>query len=209
LDENNTAALETALGNAFSPEAPAPKAVPAKAAPVAAEPALEVPEEAAPVEVPAEVDPADLLPEEEPAQEAAPEPTYELEIDGKLETVTGADRVKELMTRGLKAGRGFEENARVREALQAHGQQMQLNAQFQQVMSQDITQLNALDAQLSQYDQINWQQIYGEDPFKGMQLKEQRDQLREQRAAVVNGLNTKAAAVPGALAADRATGTGG
>jgi uncharacterized membrane-anchored protein YhcB (DUF1043 family) len=98
-----------------------------------------------------EADPAELL-AEEPEEVEKPEtaePSFEVEIDGKPEVITGSERVKELLARGLKAGRGFEENARVREALQAHVQQAQLK------------------------------------------LKEQRDQLREQRAAAFQNLNAK------------------
>ena len=185
MSEMNTESLESALGNAFSAEAP--KEAPAKA--------VRAPEPDE-IELPAE-DPADLLAgaevEETPEPEVkAEDPEFELEIDpGKPETLP-LSRLKELAARGAKAGRGFEENARVREALQAHVQQAHLHTQFQQAVSQDIVQLQAIDNALQQqFGAVDWQKEFSEDPFKAMTLKEQRDQLREQRAAVTQNLNAK------------------
>lgn len=194
--------LESALGAAFG-EAPvaAPVALVAKAPvakvvapPTPLEPVTEDLE--APLEL--EEDPADLLQGQEVETEAAPEvetataePSFEIEIDGKPETITGSDRVKELLARGLKAGRGFEENARVREALQAHVQNAQFQQQFQQAVSADIVKVQALEQQLQHFERIDWSAAFDADPFNALKLKEQRDQLREQRAASLQGLNAK------------------
>ena len=173
--------LESALDAAFSEEPVAPKA-PVKQA-----------VEDAPEDAP-ESDPADLLegePEDEAPKEEEADPVFELDVDGRPEAMP-LSKLKEAAARGLKAGRGFEENARVREALQAHVQQVQMQTQFQQAVSQDMTRLQAIDLQLyERFGQIDWQKEYGEDPFKALQLKEQRDQLKEQRAAVVDELNSK------------------
>jgi hypothetical protein len=192
MSEINTESLESALGGAFGdePAAPAPKApAPAKAARPAEPDEVALPEE----------DPADLLagePEEvteaEPAkEEPAAEPEFEIEIEPGKPEVMPLTRLKELATRGAKAGRGFEENARVREALQAHVFQTQLTQQFHQAASSDIAQIQAFEQQLKPFDQVDWSHEFGTDPFKAMQLKEQRDQLREQRAAAIQGFNAK------------------
>lgn len=178
-DGVNTESLESALGAAFSPE-PEVKETPVKEALV-----KEAPEDPA--------DLSDLLPDEEAEQhQPIAEPEFEIELEpGKAEVIKGADRVKELLARGLKAGRGFEENARVREALAAHVQQTQFQQQFMQAASADIAQIQALDQQLQQYEKIDWSAAYDSDPFNALKLKEQRDQLREQRAASLNNLNAK------------------
>jgi hypothetical protein len=193
MSEMGNESLESALGAAFG-EAPV---VPAVAKPVVAKPVQKVDEEPllieeeleAPVEA---TDPADLL-EGQPEVEkpAVAEPSFEIDLDGKLEVITGAERVKELLARGLKAGRGFEENARVREALQAHVMQSQLQQQFQQAVSADIVQIQALGQQLQHFDKIDWSAAYDSDPFNALKLKEQRDQLREQRAARLQDLDAK------------------
>lgn len=186
MSELNTESLESSLGAAFGEAPEAPKQAP-KALVVEPEADLQL-----------EEDPADLLagePEaeqEEKAAEEVDELSFEIEVEpGKPEVIKGAERVKELLTRGLKAGRGFEENARVREALQAHMQQAQFQQQFQQAVSGDIAQIQALEQQLQQFEKIDWNTAYDADPFNALKLKEQRDQLREQRAASFNDLNAK------------------
>lgn len=190
MSEMNAESLESALGNAFGDEQPAPKAVTPKQPVAPPQEPQEVPEDALQLDE----DPADLLagePEPEPEKEAE-EPEFEIEVEpGKPEVIRGADRVKELLARGLKAGRGFEENARVREALQAHVVQAQMQTQFHQVVSGDIAQIQALEAQLRPFEQLDWQKEYDTDPFNALKLKEQRDQLREYRAARINDLNAK------------------
>lgn len=186
MAELNTASLENALGSAFgdAPETPAPKA-PVKVARQPEADEIEIPDE------PAVADPADLL-EGEPEVETAPvDPEFEIEIEPGKPEVMPLAKLKELAARGAKAGRGFEENARVREALQAHVKQAQLQTQFQQAVSADIAQLQALDGQLQHFDKIDWSAAYDSDPFNALKLKEQRDQLREQRAAAYQSLNAK------------------
>lgn len=179
MSDIDSGALESSLEAAFtdaSKEAPAPVA------------------KEAPVEAPIiEEDPADLLLDEPvEAPEVTAEPEFEIELEpGKAEVIKGSERVKELLARGLKAGRSFEENARVREALQAHVVQTQLNTQFQQAVSTDIAQVHALEQQLQAYQRIDWSAEYDRDPFNAMKLKEQRDQLREHRAAAIQNLNAK------------------
>ena len=178
-DMDGGAGLESALGAAFSETPEAPKAAP-KASPVAP------PEEAA-------EDPADLLSVLEPEAVEAPvvEPEFEVEIEaGRVETLPLA-KLKELAQRGAKAGRGFEENARIREALHAQVQQAQFQSQFNQAVSADIAAVQALDQQLQQYDKVDWASLYDTDFTKAFQLKEQRDQLRERRAASLQTLNAK------------------
>lgn len=194
MSEMGNESLESALGAAFGePQAEPVKAPVAPQAPKQARP-VEPDEVEAPLQL--EEDPADLLqgepePEPEPEPEQAPEPVFEVEIDGKPEVIQGAERVKELITRGLKAGRGFEENARVREALQAHVMQTQLQGQFQQAVSADIAGIQALEQQLAPFEKMDWSAAYDADPFQALKIKEQRDQLREQRAAAIQNLNAK------------------
>jgi hypothetical protein len=183
MAELNVESLESSLGAAFGSE-------PVKAEPVKQ---AEAPEPQGEEPLILQEDPAELL-QAEPEQEEAPiaEPTFEVELEpGKPEVITGTERVKELLARGLKAGRGFEENARVREALQAHVKQAQLQQQFHQAVSTDIVQIQALEQQLQAFEKIDWSAAYDSDPFNALKLKEQRDQLREQRAARLQDLNAK------------------
>jgi hypothetical protein len=66
-----------------------------------------------------------------------------------------------------------------------------MQTQFQQAVSQDIAEVQALEKQLEQFNKIDWSAAYDSDPFNALKLKEQRDQLREQRAAAFQNLNAK------------------
>lgn len=183
MSELGTESLEASLGAAFGDapvEALKPVAKTAEAPPDA------------PLEI--EEDPADLLAGEEPepvASAAEDDPEFELEIEPGRPERMPLTKLKELAARGAKAGRGFEENARVREALHAQHQQVQLQAQFQQAVSGDIAGIQALEQQLQAYERMDWNAAYDADPFQALKLKEQRDQLREQRAARIQDLNAK------------------
>ena len=187
MSELSTESLEASLGAAFG-DAPVEKPASKSARPPEPD---EVDEPAAEA-----TDPADLLEGEEVeevAAEAKPEtePEFEIEIETGKPEVLPLSKLKELAARGAKAGRGFEENARVREALQAHVQQVQMQGQFQQAVSQDIAQIQAVEQQLQGYEQMDWNAAFSNDPFEAMKLKEQRDQLREKRAAAINNYNAK------------------
>ena len=133
-----------------------------------------------------------LAPEAEPEEEAAPpEPEFEIEIDGTPEVIRGADKVKELLTRGLKAGRQHEENARYREALVAQAKQQEIAAGFQQAVIGDLAELRALEANLESWDKVDWASAFDTDPFQAMKWREQRDQLREQRNTKREEINSK------------------
>lgn len=187
MSELGTESLEAALGNAFgepeAPKAPAKQSRPPE--PDEIDPPADEPETPG--------DPADLLESEPEAQVKEPEaePEFEIEIEPGKPEVLPLAKLKELAARGAKAGRGFEENARVRDALQAHVQQIQFQQQFQQATAQDWAQIQALDNQLEPYKKIDWSAEYDRDPFNAMKLKEQRDQLKEARAAAAEGLTAK------------------
>jgi hypothetical protein len=182
--------LESSLEAAFSDTPVAPPKAPQAPQKAAAPLPPEEPEEV--TETPTD-DPADLLQDEpeEPAKVEAAEPEFEIEIEPGKPEVLPLTRLKELAARGAKAGRAFEENARVREALQLHAQQAQFNAQFQQAVSSDLANLQALDKQLEAFQKLDWSAAYDSDYVTALKWKEQRDQLKEQRAALYNNLNAK------------------
>lgn len=162
--------LEDALGAVFSDEQPAAPAPESEAeAPDAVDAVLEPPK----VEAEAE---AEAEPEEE-----VQEPELEIEVDGNVEVIRGEDKIREFVTKGVKAGRVFEEVARVRDALNAQAQIQTQQFQFQQAVMGDIAELRALDQQLEQWQKLDWGAAFDTDPFNAMKLKEQRDTLRELR----------------------------
>jgi len=173
--------IEGALEAAFT-DAPVEKA------PVAA-PEPEVPEVEA-EEVAAE----EAEPQEEEQQEEAPavaEPEFEIEVSGQRHVVKGAEQVKELLQKGMDYSQKTEFVARAQEALSARAQMLQMQEQFQNLISEDLAELKSIDRALDTYNKIDWAQQFDTDPFNAMKLREQRDQLREQRNAKYAELNQK------------------
>lgn len=174
-DDVLEAGLESAFSDTSAP--PAPKAEPvAEAAPA---------EEELPEQVP------DDEPDEPAPEPVVAEPEFVIEVEGQQIAVKGVDQVKELLQKGVHYSKNSEVNARVRDALMAQSQQIAMSQQFQSLVFQDVTQLKAIDAALEQFTKFDWSQAYDQDPFKAMQLKEQRDQLREARSAKLAQLSAK------------------
>jgi|SRR6185369_8896368 len=187
MSEVDTGSLESALSSAFGgTPAPAPKTAP----PVEAAPEAEAPE-APEVEAP-EVEAAPEVEGEEQASEPVlAEPEFEVEVDGARETIRGSDKVKELLQKGLHYTKSQEAAVREREAIAAEQHRMQVVNAIQRAVSQDIAELQAYDQQLEQWSKVDWATAFDQDPFNALKLKEQRDQLREARAAKFNEFQHK------------------
>lgn len=182
-EQSVESALESAFGNA-----PAPQKVPAKeAAPAQDAPVDEPAAEAAPAEE-AEAEPVEAA-EAEPAPE--PEPEFEIEVNGAKELVRGKDQIRELLQKGRDYSQKTEAVARARDSVIAQAQQQAMAAQFQAQAWEDITAIRALDSRLDEYNKVDWATAFDTDPFNALKLKEQRDQLREQRNAKVAEFQAK------------------
>ena len=182
-EQSVESALESAFGNA-----PAPQKVPAKeAAPAQDAPVDEPAAEAAPAEE-AEAEPVEAA-EAEPAPE--PEPEFEIEVNGARELVRGKDQIRELLQKGRDYSQKTEAVARARDSIIAQAQQQAMAAQFQGQAWEDITAIRALDSRLDEYNKVDWATAFDTDPFNALKLKEQRDQLREQRNAKVAEFQAK------------------
>jgi len=125
-------------------------------------------------------------------EEAAPAgPEYVIEVDGEQQVVNDPAVVKELLQKGAHYTKNSEINARNRDAMMAQAHMMQTQQVFQQAVFQDVSQLRAIDAQLEQFNRIDMAAMFETDAFRALQLKEQRDQLREARNAKVQELSYK------------------
>jgi hypothetical protein len=96
------------------------------------------------------------------------------------------------LQKGLHYSKNSEAVAREREALQATAKHQQEVGLVQQALQGDIAALQAMDQQLEQWNRIDLAALFETDGFKALQLKEQRDQLREARSAKFNELQRKA-----------------
>lgn len=178
-EQSIEAALEGAFGEAPPAAKPAQAQAPAAAAPEVDEDAPEGDDvEAVDGDEPADDDEQEAKPAE---SDAATEPEFEIEVNGQREVVRGKDQIVELIQKGRDYSVKTEAIARARDSLLAQAQQQQVQAAFQREVFGDLTQIQALDAQLEAYNKIDWAAAFDADPFNALKLKEQRDQLREQR----------------------------
>jgi hypothetical protein len=129
-------------------------------------------------------DKQDGEPETDPA-----EAFLELEINGEKVTVS-KDEAKNGYLRQQDYTQKTQALAVERQATQQHI--MKQFAEVQQ-MSQEIGQLTNIDAQLKQYEQVDWQALRESDPLSYGIHKAEFNDMRLQRESVVQGIGAKQA----------------
>lgn len=77
------------------------------------------------------------------------------------------------------------------QAVKAQEQQFQQQVQVQQALIQEIAQLTAIDQQLAQYSQVNWQALSDQDPVEAQKLFFTYSQLNTQRQQMMMDLGGK------------------
>ncbi len=144
------------------------------------EDAQETEQEAAPDDAEQSEDPA---PNDQPEKESA-EAFLELEINGEKVKVS-KDEAKAGYLRQADYTTKTQSLAVERQNVQAH-----LVQQFQQVqqMSNEIGQLTNIDAQLGQYQKVDWQALRETDPLSYSTHLAEYNDLRSRRGEVVQGI---------------------
>lgn len=148
-------------------------------------------EEAAPAEATMEQQEAE--PTEQEGQQEAPEPEFTIEVDGQVQVIKGNDQIKELLQKGSHYHKNSEVNARTRESLQAQAQIIESQHRFQQQVMGDFAQLQAIDSRLQEFNKVDFASLFDQDFSAALKVKEQRDQLREARGALVQKIQAQEA----------------
>lgn len=115
-------------------------------------------------------------------EEAEPE-LVEIEVDGESYKVPEALKDKIMLQADYT--RKTQEVAEQRKAVEQAQAQLQIQAQLQQQSLAEYAKLTAINDQLQQYNQIDWNALYDSDPAEFVRLKESRRDLIDQ----YNGLN--------------------
>lgn len=146
------------------------------------------------------------LPVEEEATEEAPEEASEggeaepeteaEEIPAEIITIDGEDYevpapLKDAFMRQQDYTKKTSELASQRRALEEQVQITQQQAQFQQQFNEQIGVISNIDAQLKQYEAIDWATLQANDPVQFVALKEQYRDLKDTRNYYTNDLNQK------------------
>lgn len=112
-------------------------------------------------------------------------------IDGEEGRVKFADLIKDHQLRG-HAEKQVREAAEVRKQAQEYAQQVQQQIQVQQAVVGKIAEAKAIEAELANYQGINWQALIDSDPVQAMKLEHQMRDLQGKHGAKVNEINQAA-----------------
>lgn len=157
----------------------------------------EAPEEASEPEA---IDPPSEETESEPEAEDA-EPAEEEETDDTPEYVTikvngkdvelTYDEVLENASKGMDYTRKTMELAEQRKTIETQAQQMQQQMQMQNALIDDVAAIKAIDSQLTNYSQVDWNSYFDQDPVAANKAYVAYQQLQNSRTQAVNELQNK------------------
>jgi hypothetical protein len=185
-------------------------------------PELQEEEEQTPLEAEAETteeveseeatdEPDDQAEEEEQSQDEVPA-ILKLKVNGE-DVEKPLDEVVALAQQGLDYTQKTQQVAEQRKELEAYAQQIQMQEQaFQQqvqlnnVLIEDVAKITTLDQQLSQYSNVNWQELSDNDFVEAQKHFFTYNQLQQERSQLVSQFEAKKqqiAAQQSQLMADR------
>ena len=134
---------------------------------------------------------------EEDSDEEQPVETVKLKVNGE-ELEKPLDEVVALAQQGLDYTKKTQEVAEQRKDLEALQEQFnETTKQFQEqqqlnnLLIEDVAKVTALDQQLAQYKDVDWQQLTDSDFVEAQKLFFQYNQLQQQRTDAVSQFETK------------------
>ena len=153
------------------------------------EDSTELPESA---DTAAEVENATETEETELEQDEAAEPDEEdVEYEGKQYKVP--KELKDALLRQSDYTRKTQEVAELRKMAESQAQQVQAERQFNQQHLQEVATITAIDQQLAQYGQLDWNALADADPAQAVKLDRQMRDLQSQREQIAYGITQKQA----------------
>lgn len=126
--------------------------------------------------------------------EATPEPapvdeSEEVDYEGKKYKVDRA--LKDALMRTADYTRKTQEVAEQRRAVEAREQALAHQAKAQEEYVKEYAQVMAIDGQLNQFAQVNWQELSDTDPVQAQKLWIQYSQLRDAKGGLEASLQQK------------------
>jgi len=140
--------------------------------------------------------PDDQTEEEEQSQDEVPA-ILKLKVNGE-EVEKPIDEVVALAQQGLDYTQKTQQVAEQRKELETYAEQIKAQEQaFQQqvqlnnVLIEDVAKITALDQQLNQYANVNWQQLSDSDFVEAQKLFFTYNQLQQERSTLVSQFEAK------------------
>nr|PZN71122.1 MAG: hypothetical protein DIU57_21390 [Pseudomonadota bacterium] len=128
-------------------------------------------------------------PESETADQPAEDDTEEVEYEGQKYRVPKP--LKSAIMMHADYTRKTQEVAEQRKALEQQRQQFEQYVKVQQEHIKDLARLHALDEQLEQYRNLNWDQIWQQDPTQHSRLIQQFNLLKDARERLVGEITQR------------------
>ena len=186
--------LEAMLGDSIQEEV---KQQPTEDQPPEVEAEAEVPTEEVDTEEEVVDDaPDDQAEEEEQSQDEVPA-ILKLKVNGE-EVEKPLDEVVALAQQGLDYTQKTQQVAEQRKELEAYAesikaqeQAFQEQMQLNNVLIEDVAKITALDQQLNQYANVNWQQLSDNDFVEAQKLFFTYNQLQQERSTLVSQFEAK------------------
>ena len=164
--------------------------------PLEAEAEAEVPEDGTEEEATDDA-PDDQAEEEEQSEEDEVPAILKLKVNGE-EIEKPLDEVVALAQQGLDYTQKTQQVAEQKKELEAYAEQIKAQEQaFQQqmqlnnVLIEDVAKITALDQQLNQYSNVNWQELSDNDFVEAQKHFFTYNQLQQERSALVSQFEAK------------------
>lgn len=115
----------------------------------------------------------------------------EVEYEGKQYKVP--KELKDALLRQSDYTRKTQEVAEVKRQVEAQQQRIEAERQFTQAHIREVARIEAIDQQLSQFSQVDWNALTDQDPVQVMKLERQVRELQAQRAQIAQTLTQRQA----------------
>ena len=115
----------------------------------------------------------------------------DVEYEGKQYKVP--KELKDALLRQSDYTRKTQEVAEARRAIEAQQQRIEAERQFTQAHIREVARIEAIEQQLSQFSQIDWNALTDADPVQAMKLDRQARDLQAQRAQIAQTLTQRQA----------------
>lgn len=157
-------------------------------------------QEAAPEESPADPVEADsdseelVLPDDEPIEQSASDDEFEIVHNG-AQVKLSREKTIELARQGFDYTQKTQKLAEDGKALQEQWKRVQQVEQMQNALAPELAQVKAVEAQLRQYQNVDWVQLATDNPLEYPKYRAQYDQLVNAYQSTVGQYQQKAQVV--------------
>lgn len=197
VEQSPQSRLEAMLGDSIVTDVKPTEVQEEEQTPLEAEAEAEVPTEEGTEEEAIDEEPEAEAEEEEQSEEDEVPAILKLKVNGE-EVEKPLDEVVALAQQGLDYTQKTQQVAEQRKELEAYAesikaqeQAFQEQMQLNNVLIEDVAKITALDQQLNQYANVNWQQLSDNDFVEAQKLFFTYNQLQQERSTLVSQFEAK------------------